>query len=93
MSFQKKCLWFLCVLIQSVFLHILPNLKQTSVIQFHSDSFSKYCLSLHLCIYFSFSIPQLLYEVGLQAQNEENLILVLCEVLVQISKPPVHIGN
>lgn len=45
------------------------------------------------CICFSFSIPQLLNEVGLQAQNEENLILVLCEASIQGSKYFIHMGK
>lgn len=45
------------------------------------------------CLCFSFPIPQLLNKVGLQAQNEENLILVLCDALVQISKHFFHTRN
>lgn len=45
----------------------------------------------HIC--FSFLTPHLLNKVGLQLQNEENLILVLCEALGQMSKHPIHTGN
>lgn len=45
------------------------------------------------CLCFSFSIPQLLNEVELQAENEGNLILVLCEAPIQRNKCPIHIGR
>lgn len=47
---------------------------------------------LHIWGFFP-SIPQLLNEVGSQAQNEENLILVLHEAVVLRSKHPIHMGN
>lgn len=46
---------------------------------------------LRICL--SFPIPHLLNGVGLQEQNEENLILVLCEALGQMSKHLIRTGN
>lgn len=89
MSLRKNCLWLVCVQIQSLLVTFSQTQNKQAELSFILALFPNIVCP---CM-FSFTIPLLLNEVSLQAQNTENLILVLCEALVQISKHSIHTGN